>query len=216
MLSGYTILFGHDMSKRLNPAIAFATLSFVALTGCNRQPKPQPLVPPPMIPQSAMLPLPVPLEPETGKPAVVAPAPPVTATASKPKGRPRNPHKISDLKPAPTAATATPTPPSPPVETTPAPKITASGDAPGSATISEGLPHSDEIYRKQTAAQLNQSTEDTLRSITRPLTPSEKSVVEQIRSFIAQSQEAIADNDAVRAHNLALKAHLLSDELAHR
>ena len=72
------------------------------------------------------------------------------------------------------------------------------------------------MHHKETAAQLNLSTEDNLRSNTRTLTASEKDVVDQIRSFMAQSQEAIADNDLVRAHNLALKAHLLSDELAHR
>ena len=206
------------MNKRpLQPVIAFATLSFVALTGCHRQPKPQPLVPPPMLPQSAMLPLPLPLAPDTGMPVVTQPSPPVITTASRPKGHPRNPHKISDLKPSPNAANTNAPPPAPPVETQPPPKITApSRDVPTSAAISEGLPHSDEMHRRQTAAQLNQSTEDNLRSLTRTLTASEQSVVEQIRSFISQSEEAIADNDLVRAHNLALKAHLLSDELTHR
>lgn len=213
MLSGWKILSAHDMSKRLNPALAFATLGFVALTGCHKQPKPQPLVPPPMLPQSAMIPLPAPIPPNNGTPIVTSPPPPVVV-ATKPKGHPRSPRKISDLKPSPTTANATP--PAPPVETAPPPKITASGNAPNTAAISEGLPHSDEMHRRQTAAQLNQSTEDNLRSITRTLTSAEQSVVEQIRSFIAQSQEAIADNDLVRAHNLALKAHLLSDELAHR
>lgn len=214
MLFNWKILSEQDMSKRLNPALAFATLGFVALTGCHKQPRPQPLVPPPMLPQSAMIPLPAPIPPNNGTPVITPPPPPVVV-ATKPKAHPRNPHKISDLKPSPSTANATPTAP-PPVETTPPPKITASGDAPNTAAISEGLPHSDEMHRRQTAAQLNQSTEDNLRSINRTLTPAEQSVVEQIRSFIAQSQEAIADNDLVRAHNLALKAHLLSDELAHR
>jgi len=201
--------------KRLRPIFISAVFGITLLSGCHKQPKPQPLVPPPMLPESAMLPVPDALPPADEPAAAPQPASPPLTTASKPKPRPRNGKKISDLKPGnnpPVAET-----PVVPVEATPPPKITApSRDVPTNAAISEGLPHSDEMHRRETAAQLNQSTEDNLRSITRTLSSAEQSIVAQIRSFMAQSQEAIADNDLVRAHNLALKAHLLSDELAHR
>lgn len=190
--------------------------ALILLAGCHKQPKPIPIVPPPMIPESAMIPPPEVLPPEDTVPVVTAPVEPVTA--AKPKPRPRNGRKITDLKPSsPAPAAITPPAQTPPTsaETAP-PKITASPrDIPTTASISGALPHSDEQHRSETAAQLNQSTEDNLRSITRALNSSEKSIVEQIRTYITQSQQAITDNDLVRAHNLALKAHLLSDELAH-
>jgi hypothetical protein len=94
------------------------------------------------------------------------------------------------------------------------PRITASGNVPeAGATISPSMPHSDEIHHKLSTAQLIQSTEDNLKSLTRALSNDDKAVVEQIRTYLAQSRSAIAENDVVRAHNLALKAHLLSDEL---
>lgn len=190
--------------------------ALILLAGCHKQPKPIAVVPPPMIPESAMIPVPEVLPPDDA-PVVAPPAEPITAV--KPKPRPRNGKRITDLKPSSPAPVAA-TPPGQPlptaVETAAPPKITASPrDVPTAAAISEGLPHSDEQHRKETAAQLNQSTEENLRSLNRALTTAEKSIVEQIRNFIAQSQQAIADNDLVRAHNLALKAHLLSDELAH-
>jgi hypothetical protein len=191
-------------------------LGIVALSGCRKQPKPAPIVPAPTIPASAMIPPPEGLPPSDVTPETSQPAEPV-ANATKPKPRPRNGRKITDLKPSAgqtQANTSTPQPPVTSPETSPPPRITASShDVPTTAAISEGLPHSDEMHRKETAAQLNQSTEDNLRSLTRALTSAEKSIVEQIRNFMAQSQEAMADNDVVRAHNLALKAHLLSDEL---
>ena len=203
---------------KIHPAFASAVFALIFLVGCHKQPKPQPLVPPPILPQSAMLPIPEVLPP-SGAPAIAEqPAPAPVTAASKPKPRARNGKKISDLKPG---GTQPPTPDTQPTPTeivaAPPPKITApSRDVPTTAAISAGLPHSDEMHHKMTAAQLNQSTEDNLRSINRKLTSAEQSIVGQIRSFLAQSQEAIAENDLVRAHNLALKAHLLSDELAHR
>ncbi len=200
--------------KHISSVLLFGV---IALAGCRRQPRPIPLVPPPVIPDSAMMPLPDVLPPPEVDSEPVQPTEPV-ATTTKPKPRPRNGRKITDMKPSTATPPAANTSAVNAAETsTPPPKITASPhDVPTTAAISEGLPHSDEMHRLETAAQLNQSTEDNLRSINRTLSASEKSIVEQIRNFMAQSQEAISDNDLVRAHNLALKAHLLSDELAHR
>jgi hypothetical protein len=205
------------MSMVRNSSLVVITAVAMTMSACHRQAKPQPLVPAPALPLSAIIPPPEVLPPgEDEEPAMTAPAEPATTVASKPKPRPRpNNRRVTDVpKPATTAASEPP-----PAETPAAqpPKITAQPrDVPTTAAISEGLPHSDEMHHKETAAQLNQSTEENLRSITRTLTAGEKSIVEQIRAYMAQSQEAIGDNDLVRAHNLALKAHLLSDELAHR
>lgn len=192
-------------------------LGISLLAGCHKQPKPAPIVPPPVIPASAMVPLPEVLPPADVEPAPPQPAEPVV-NVTKPRTRPRNGRRITDLKPSSSQPPSTPpaTPTSAETNASP-PNITASPhDVPTTAAISEGLPHSDEMHRRETAAQLNQSTEDNLRTLNRTLTAAEKGIVEKIRNFMSESQEAISENDLVRAHNLALKAHLLSDELAHR
>src|SRR6185312_17516130 len=107
----------------------------------HRQPRPIPLVPPPTIPDSAMMPLPEVLPPPDVDTEPAQPAEPV-ANATKPKPRPRNGRKITDMKPGPTQPPAVIAPPVTAAETsTPPPKITASPhDVPTTATISEGLP----------------------------------------------------------------------------
>jgi hypothetical protein len=95
-----------------------------------------------------------------------------------------------------------------------APRITTPSRLPDTAgVISPGMAHTDELHHRLSTAQLVQSTEDNLKSLSRTLSDDDKSVIEQIRNYLAQSRSATAENDVVRAHNLALKAHLLSDEL---
>ena len=66
---------------------------------------------------------------------------------------------------------------------------------------------------QQNTTKLLDSTEQTLRSITRTLSADEQNTVSQIRSYVTQARSALKDQDFDRAHNLALKAHQLSDEL---
>jgi hypothetical protein len=185
--------------------LTVALSSFVS--GCHRQPKPQPIVPPPSFPESAMITFPEPLPP----PGVAAAPPPQPNPAGKTQAhttRPRSRNHSTEKKP-PVTSNGNET-----VARNVPPRITASGNVPeAGATISPSMPHSDEIHHKLSTAQLIQSTEDNLKSLTRTLSNDDKAVVEQIRTYLAQSRSAIAENDVVRAHNLALKAHLLSDEL---
>ena len=76
--------------------------------------------------------------------------------------------------------------------------------------------HDEASHRRQTTAQLLDSTDANLRGLNRTLTADEKAMVAQIKDYEEQSRAATAQNDLVRAHNLALKAHLLSDELVKR
>src|SRR5947209_14685842 len=170
---------------RPHPAFAAAVVATLTLAGCHRQPKPQPLVPPPMLSPSDLLPLPEVLPPDN-EPAVAAappPTPPVVVTSKPKPSRPRGGKKtITDIKP-PAPPPTVETPASPPENSAATmPRITTpSRDVPTTAAISEGLPHSDEMHHKMTATQLNQSTEDNLRSLHRTLTASEQSIVAQIR-----------------------------------
>src|SRR5579863_2090339 len=100
-----------------------ALLMTLLMSGCYRQPKPQPLVPPPMIPTAAMIPPPEGLPPANETPVISAPPAVPAVVASKPKPKPRN-HRISDLP------KTTPAPPNgnnpadqPDTPATPAPRI---------------------------------------------------------------------------------------------
>jgi hypothetical protein len=204
------------MLRRTISFCLLAVLSVVA-AGCKKRTA-KVIPPPPSLPEpSAFLrPLP-PLIIELMRPVALPPQPavaeiPATEPSKKPKPprrrpRPSNPAQTQPAGPAVpgTGDTAQNNPP----------RITI--DRPqtgeGSNTIAPALDHSDEAHHRQTTAQLLQSTEENLRSITRNLTEDEHATVAQIRNFMAQSRVATTENDLVRAHNLALKAHLLSDEL---
>jgi hypothetical protein len=218
------------------PALSIAALLLIPLSGCHKQPKPQSIVPPPTFPQSVLnLPPVQPLPP----PGVAAVPPPPPDTVGRVQTRPVKPRsrthpgdKRNTTVPAATnpasngngIGNGNSTTPSPgtsvsstgnsTVAHTSPPRITSPSRLPDSGgSIAPVLAHSDEAHQRATTAQLVQSTEDNLRALTRSLSEEDKSVVEQIRNFVAQSRTATSENDFVRAHNLALKAHLLSDEL---
>jgi hypothetical protein len=66
--------------------------------------------------------------------------------------------------------------------------------------------------RQQTDASI-ESTEKTLKGITRSLNDEELKKATQIREFLKQAREAITAGDIDAAHNLADKAKVLLDEL---
>src|SRR3954447_25539239 len=174
------------------------------LTGCEFRKK-SPKVPvqataPANLPQPEG---PKPVTPEpVQQPTVVdtTPAPEHTASATKPKPKPRRvTRKIVPAEPAPTT-TAPQTaqggqqkPPESPVQ------ITA--ELPRSAAM------------RQNTGQLLDATESNLKKLTRQLSDNEQATVRQIRTYIVQAKAAVNDGDLERAYNLATKANLLSNEL---
>jgi hypothetical protein len=82
----------------------------------------------------------------------------------------------------------------------------------GQLTASAG--RGDSVQQKLDTVQLINSTEGTLRGITRQLSNDEQAMVQHIRAFINQSQTATKEGDLDRAFLLAQKARQLSDELA--
>jgi len=138
------------------------------------------------------------------------PPAPATKTNSKPRKPRPAPQKITD-KPA----NAANTPPAPQPGDSASQKVVISPGADSSQSIAAAIPHTDDLHQKQTTAQLLQSTEDNLRTVSNP-NSDQQAMIAQIRNFLAQARQAQTDNDLVRAHNLALKAHLLSDELVRR
>src|SRR5579859_5415633 len=223
--------------KRHSSQLGIWLLAAIALlAGCNK--KKQTTVPPqaqaPAIstPQPAVQPpgQPIPVN----QPPTTAPAnqPPATSTAAKPKAKakPKTNHARKGTPvtnaPANKEASAAPTPaPSP----APATTATAGANVPGKTIVHDGgtpditpgeilpgMDHNEAAQQRQATEQLLQSTDDTLKGISRPLNDDERAMVEQIRNYMAQSRAAATDGDILRANNLAMKAHLLSDALVKR
>jgi hypothetical protein len=174
------------------------------LTGCEFRKKPK-------IPVQATAPSnlpqpegPKPVTPEpVQQPTVVdtTPVPEQTASATKPKPKPRKvTRKVVPAEPAPS---------------TTAPAQTAQGGQqkpPESPVqITAELPRS--AAMRQNTGQLLDATESNLKKLTRQLSDNEQATVRQIRTYILQAKAAVNDGDLERAYNLATKANLLSNEL---
>lgn len=127
---------------------------------------------------------------------VEAPPAPVTAKPKQPKPRKRH----SAKKPAEKDKTVVP----------------EGGESTASDQLSAGIPEDAATQQRRSTAHLRETTENNLRSITRPLNSDELAVLQQVRMFLSQSRAADSDGDTERAYRLALKAQLLSEELAKR
>lgn len=163
-----------------------------------------------------------PSQPAASAPAAGAPSTATTTPKPKPKRAPKPPKQEpgaaatnggqtaapKSSSEAPTTTASTTTPPAPPKIV-----VQEGGDAPTGQISDAGNNHTES---RQSIEQLLQSTDTNLRSLTRALNDEERSMVEQIRNYMAQARVASTDGDFTRANNLALKAHLLSDELVKR
>ncbi|HTC96019.1 MAG TPA: hypothetical protein VK699_21435 [Terriglobales bacterium] len=222
--------------KRHSSQLGIGLLAAITLlAGCNK--KKQPTVPPQAQAPAIANPQPTVQTPgqaiPVNQPPATTPAnqPPVSNTATKPKAKPKP--KINHARkgtpvtntPAGKEASATPAPaPSP----TPGPATTANipgravvhdggtPDTPSPGEILPGMDQNEALRQRNATEQLLQSTDNTLKGISRPLNDDERAMVEQIRNYMAQSRAAATDGDLLRANNLAMKAHLLSDALLKR
>lgn len=216
--------------RQLALLLALAALLFAA--GCKKKkpavPAPQAEAPTIESPQPAASPA-----TETPAPAA-APAEATTtpaAPAPKPKKtRPRIAKKPSAGVPAAsnnsangstppaTVATSGGTPPPPatqPNVTTPSGKVIVPEGSVGEPTntISTTMPTAKENETKLNTEKSLQTTERDLKAITWVPTLDQKTMMDQIRTYITQSRSANTDGDVLRASNLAQKARLLCDEL---
>lgn len=197
--------------------IAATFLCLLAFAGCDKRRQSEPVA----LTKLPDLAYPTVLPPANDIPAATtnvatpdAPSqPPKPATKNsrlRAKSRPARPATPSLDRPT-VAANPVAQPPAEPNRVS----INPGGPEP-STDISPPIGHSEEAHAKQSAAQLLQSTEQNLRSVTAQPSAEQQNMIEQIRNFMAQSRAAWNSGDTVRAHNLALKAHLLSDVLVQR
>jgi hypothetical protein len=85
----------------------------------------------------------------------------------------------------------------------------------GSAQLAPAMTKEQEQHNRENTTQLLATTDANLKIVSaRQLTPTQQSMLEEIRTYMAQSKAATNAGDVARAHTLAYKAHLLSDELA--
>ncbi len=184
------------------------------LTGCwfkRKPPVPQPQAQAPTTTEPQPAPAqeqPPAAEPQPEqKPTETAQAPP-----PKPKPKPKQNHTAH--KQAPPAAKPEEKPQQQ-AALKPPPKIIIQegGTSDAGTQISTAMGHDEATHSRLSTAQLIETTESNLRSLSRALTAEEQATVAQIKDYLEQSRAATKQQDLVRAHNLALKAHLLSDEL---
>ncbi|MFB3916404.1 MAG: hypothetical protein ACE14M_06730 [Terriglobales bacterium] len=201
------------LQKLSRTVLVIAALSLLMfLSACKKKkevtPTPQEQAPTISQPQPAeQPPAPPPPPPEQTPPAEEKPA--VTA---KPKPKPK--------KRAPVAKKTVPAKPAPapkPAEPAKSKTVVEEGGAnQQDQPLSAKLPKTEAMQQRKSTAQLQQETENNLRSITRTLTADEQAMVQHIRNYMQQSRAAENDGDTERAYNLAMKARLLSDELVKR
>ncbi len=168
---------------------------------------------PPVPPPQATAPTLKPSLPPSDNPG---PPPPIASEPARPLPTPGEATENAQVqKPAPkpkvhiARKTVPPPPPEPPKTTVENAGKTPTQQGQLTASVTQGQA----IQRRLDTTQLINTTENTLRSITRQLSTDEQAMVQHIRSFIKQSQDATGEGDLERAYNLALKARQLSDEL---
>lgn len=207
--------------------IALAALIFSA-SGCKKK---KPAVPAPQAEAPTIeTPTTAPPATETTTTAPPAEAAPATTPAPAPppkvkKPRPRVAKKPSAGVPAANSSstppstvannTSTPPPAPPTVITTPSGKVIVPEGSTAEPTgqISTTMPATKENETKLNTERSLQTTEKDLKGITWAPSMDQKTMMDQIRTYISQSRSANTEGDVLRASNLAQKARLLCDEL---
>jgi hypothetical protein len=80
-------------------------------------------------------------------------------------------------------------------------------------TVAAAIPSDKANKQREDTARMVDSTENTLKALTRQLNDDEKSMRTQIETYIQQSRKATADGDYERAYKLAEKAQVLAAAL---
>lgn len=189
--------------------LAIAALILLSLlSGCKKKkvviPQPQEQAPTISQPPPPEQPAPQP-QPPAEQPKVEEK--PATAPKAKPTPKKKRAKKAVPAKPA---------EPARPTEASKSKTVVEEGGSNPPDQLSAKLPQNQTVQQRKSTAQLQQETENNLRSITRTLTADEQAMVQHIRSYVQQSRAAESDGDTERAYNLAMKARLLSDELVKR
>lgn len=191
-------------------------LALLLTEACNKK---KPALPPRSLAPTIAVELPdeIPEPQEEAPPEVVQVPEPPPPVKTKPKKSPRPAAKKTTPPANTTPANSPPAVPAPVANNTTAaslqpPRNPAAGPVPDTA-IAAALPSAEVLRQKEKTAQIVDSTENTLKNLTRQLSDEEKSLRAQIQSYVQQSKKATTDGDFERAYNLAQKAQLLAEAL---
>ena len=194
--------------------LGVSLIAIILLAGCKKK---KPPIPPPQAQAPTITqPLPEQIPPATEPPPEVQQPPTPPPPEEKPKPKPRRSSR--GRKPAEKPAEKPAPPPPPPSQQPPRTVVQEGGTTQPQpqGELTASITHDSAQHQRMNTAQLLDSTEFNLKSISRALNADEQAMVSHIRSFEQQSRAATAEGDLERAYNLALKAHLLSDELIKR
>jgi outer membrane biosynthesis protein TonB len=157
--------------------------------------------------------------PEEKEPPTPAPRPVATDTPQPNKKTQKKPAKLTTKKTTPSAATAvaaTPPPTPPPAQTPPGQSsqtVASVREPTPELTVAAAIPSDKANKQREDTARMVDTTENTLKGLTRQLTDEEKGMRTQIETYLQQSRKATSDGDYERAFNLAKKAQVLAEAL---
>lgn len=153
---------------------------------------------------------------QSAPPAANNPAAPAATTGGKAVPLPKPPvlkhrkHKVHHSSSAKTPAANSNGDPSKVV-------VRNGGAKEGSAQLTPAVNPAQANSQRANTASLLAATDANLKRVAgRQLTPAQKSMVDEINTYMQQAKAAAASADTNRAQILAYKAHLLSDELARK
>jgi hypothetical protein len=212
--------------RNFGVTFVLAVMIFSA-SGCKKK---KPAVPAPQA-EAPTITAPEPVTPPTTEtPAPSTPAAEATTTSPAPPPKAKKPRARVAKKPSAGVPTATngstppaaaanngsTPPPQAPNVTTPSGKVVVPDGSvaePSNQVSTTTMPTVRDNETKLSTERSLQATEKDLKAIA--FTPSldQKSMMDQIKTYITQSRTANSDGDVLRASNLAQKARLLCDEL---
>ncbi len=197
-----------------NFVISLLLLALLLTGACNKKktaPPPRALAPT----LAVELPDEIPENPEEPAPVVAQTPVELPPVKTKPKKPARSAAKKAPPPASTPAATASPSAPandSQTVASLRSPHNATSEGAPDMA-IAAAMPSEAIVKQKEITAQIVDSTENSLKNLSRSLSDEEKNLKKQIESYLQQSRKATTDGDYERAYNLAKKAQLLAEAL---
>jgi hypothetical protein len=185
-------------------ATSVALVSFVSI-GCASQHQ-----------MRASVPLTAPVQPDAERPMTIAPdtdATPPQPPAAAPPSLPASSEQQLPVTSLPEAK-ITPVPPKPASEP-PAPEhpVEATAPAPAPQIVPQLSPAEQQNYQREMNDDVKVTEQNLERAKGKQLNPTQKDLLENVRSFLAQSREASKNGDWVRARSLSDKARKLSTEL---
>jgi len=200
--------------------ISLLLLTLLFTENCNKK---KPLPPPQAQAPTIAEVLPEEIPEKTEVPMESPPTPKDTPQPKKTQKKPAKATSKRSTPPATTTVVATPPPTPAPAQSSPPqstqtvaslrPPHTPAPEPAPEMTVAAAIPSDQANRQRENTTRMIDATENTLKSITRPLNDEEKGMRMQIETYLQQSRKATVEGDYERAFNLAKKAQVLAEAL---